>query len=174
MPTPEVTPPRVPPRLEAPPAGRPDDHERWDGVALDAPDWSALRARGVELVHARVTDADWSAASLHGLRLADVDVGTSNLANLMAIEGTLERCAFAGCRLTGFAWPQGVIEEARFTDCMLDLAAFGGVRFRRATFEGCVLRDADFREARLEPEAIVGLAWTMADALGIRSLDDGE
>jgi uncharacterized protein YjbI with pentapeptide repeats len=207
--------PRLPERFASRHAAAPQDHERWEELDLAGLSLAGHSARGVEIVRSRFTDADLGAAQLRGLRLSDCEVVTSNLANLVAIDGTLERCAFSACRLTGFSWP-GTLEEVRFSDCRIDLAAFGHARFRRAVFEGCLLADADFRDARfdsvafhrcdlttatfsgarferseirgctldgirgvdglhgaaLDWEDVVGLAGSMAAALGIRVVED--
>jgi uncharacterized protein YjbI with pentapeptide repeats len=127
-----------------------EDHVLWQDVVLEGEDLARAAARGVEIRRSRLIEVDLSGAQLKGLALVDCDVRQSNLANLMAIDGVMRRCTFTGCRMTGFAWPQGTLENVRFSDCLIDLAAFGFARLRRVVFEDCILRDADFRETRIE------------------------
>lgn len=122
-----------PPRLPGAPAtAAPDleDHAEWRELELSGDDFSGARVRGLEITDATLRDC--------------------NLANLTAVKGSLLRCAFAGCRMTGLALPDSGLEDVRFSDCLIDLAAFGFSRLRRVIFDGCILREADFTEARLE------------------------
>lgn len=107
-----------------------EDHAEWRELELTGEDLSGARVRGFELT--------------------DAVLRNCNVANLTAIKGSLSRCAFAGCRMTGLALPDSGLEDVRFSDCLVDLAAFGFSRLRRVIFESCVLRDADFTDARFE------------------------
>ena len=68
------------------------------------------------------------------------------------------------------------LDSVRFHGCDLTGAWFADARIERTELRGCTLDGirgiAGLRGAQLEPDAIVGLAWTMADALGIRSLEE--
>jgi uncharacterized protein YjbI with pentapeptide repeats len=121
------------PRLGDSPADRippPEDHAEWREIAL--------------------ADADLSGLHLRGLEITDVTFDKCNLTNLTAVKAIMTRSAFAGCRMTGFAFPDGAIDDARFTDCLIDLGTFGFTRFRRTIFTGCILRDADFTESSFD------------------------
>src|SRR3954454_1960111 len=96
--------PRLPQVLEPAVAESVEDHERWEDLDIQSGSIANATARGVEIVRTRLTDVDLSGAELRGLRLADCEIKTSNLANLMAIEGSMTRCSFTGCRMTGFSW----------------------------------------------------------------------
>ena len=79
-----------------------------------------------------------------------------DLSNVSSREGTMRRSRVLECRMTGFTWSEGLIEDVTFRGCALDLAAFRFTRFKRVTFEDCVLRDADFQDGRLESVRLLG------------------
>ena len=125
--------PVSPPRLGETPVTAPpevSDHAEWREVELTGEDLSGARVRGIELT--------------------DVVMRNCNTANLTSLKASLSRCEFAGCRMTGLALPDSILEDVRFSDGLIDLAAFGFSRFRRVIFTGCILRDADFTDARFE------------------------
>ena len=125
--------PVVAPRL-------PDDPATSAPALEDHAEWRELALAG----------GDFSGACLRGLEITDATLRTCNLANVTALKASLSRCAFTGCRMTGFALADSTVEDVRFSDCLVDLAAFGFTRLRRVIFDGCVLRDADFGDARFE------------------------
>lgn len=122
--------PRLPqgPGTAAPPV---EDHGEWRELELAGDDAAA-------------------GARAHGFEMTDVVARGGNLANLTLVKGSLQRCAFSGCRMTGLALADTTLQDVRFTDCLIDLSAFGFSRFRRVIFSGCILRDADFGDARFE------------------------
>jgi uncharacterized protein YjbI with pentapeptide repeats len=83
----------------------------------------------------------------------------------------MRRSRVVECRMTGFTWSEGLIEDTTFRGCALDLAAFRFTRFKRVTFEDCVLRDADFQDGRLESVRLLGCDLTSAGFLSARCRD---
>lgn len=132
-------------RLAADPPYAPDLPPDAEPLAdLDA---TALRdERGSSLVGALLARADFSGAKLPNLRLVDVRLGQSNLANLDARGATLVRCELRGCRLTGSAWVEAQLTDVLMTDCVVDLAAFTSARLDRVTFDGCRLTQSDLQD----------------------------
>jgi uncharacterized protein YjbI with pentapeptide repeats len=110
----------------------------------------------------------------------------------------LEDVMFRGCRvdLAGFRFAR--LQRVVFEDCVLREADFSDARCRWVRFDGCDLTGAAFagaqfddsalrrctldgitgvaglRGAAFEWPAIVGLAGTLAAALGLRVLDEDE
>jgi len=78
------------------------------------------------------------------------ELNRCDLSNVSSREGTMRRSRVLECRMTGFTWSEGLIEDTTFRGCALDLAALRFTRLKRVTFEDCVLRDADFQDGRLE------------------------
>jgi uncharacterized protein YjbI with pentapeptide repeats len=78
------------------------------------------------------------------------ELARCDLSNLASREGTMRRSRILECRMTGFSWAEGLLEDTTFRACALDLAAFRFTRMKRVTFEDCVLRDADFQDGQLE------------------------
>jgi uncharacterized protein YjbI with pentapeptide repeats len=83
----------------------------------------------------------------------------------------MRRSRLVGCRMTGFTWSEGLIEDTTFRACALDLAALRFTRLKRVTFEDCVLRDADFQDGRLEGVRYLDCDLTKAGFLSARCRD---
>jgi uncharacterized protein YjbI with pentapeptide repeats len=144
-------PPRLPPDLEpvtVPPcelAGR----TRWSGLTLSAAELAGIEARSIHLDEVRLSDCDLGGARLTGLGLLDCELTRCNLANLLGRDCAAVRAAIAESRMTGFAWPEGRLQDVVFRGCRMDLASLRFARLERVTFEECVLREADFQGARM-------------------------
>ena len=93
----------------------------------------------------------------------------ADLANRVLRGGELHRCAFTGCRMTGFQVPEGTLTDVRFTDCRVDLAALRFATLQRVRFEGCVLRELDLTEARLADVLFDGCDLRLAEFGGARA-----
>jgi len=90
----------------------------------------------------------------------------------------LHRVVFEDCILREADFAQARCRSVRFDACDLTGAGFAGARFDASELRGCTLEGITgvdgLRGAALEWTEIVGLAGTLAGALGIRVLgDDG-
>jgi uncharacterized protein YjbI with pentapeptide repeats len=105
---------------------------------------------GFDLDRCELEECSLSGAKLDRLGVLATGLTRCDLSNLNAREATMRRSRLIGCRMTGFTWSEGLVEDTVFRACALDLAAFRFTRLKRVTFEDCVLRDADFQDGRLE------------------------
>lgn len=80
---------------------------------------------------------------------------------MRADSGALERVRVAECRMTGFAFNDGLARDVAFDDCKADLTNWRKARFEAVTFAGCNLRGADFTDADLR-----GLSFLRCDLTG--------
>jgi uncharacterized protein YjbI with pentapeptide repeats len=134
-------------------------------MALDA---SMTR---VAFTGCRLTGFSWPQATIEDVRFTDclIDLAAFGFARL-------RRTVFEDCILRDADFRECRFEFAHFHRCDLTGAAFDGARFERSELRGCTLDDlrgvAGLRGAALEWSDVVGLAGTMASALGIGVIDE--
>ena len=133
------------------------EHEQTvEAAAYDDTDLTNLLAERVEFLRCRFRKTRFAGSQLPYVRLTDCLVETSDLSNLQAGKGGLERVRISGCRMTGMAWNDALIRDVTFTDCKIDLANWRFARFDAVTFDGCNLSGADFTDADLRGASFTG------------------
>jgi uncharacterized protein YjbI with pentapeptide repeats len=125
----------------------------------DASDATATNARLPALMSARGQSAQidrcllravsLSDAKAHRLHLHDTRIESSDLANLDATGGGIERVEIVATRLTGATFTEARLKSVLFEECKLDLALFRMARLEQCVFERCNLSDADLYAAAL-------------------------
>jgi uncharacterized protein YjbI with pentapeptide repeats len=176
-------------------APEPPDEEsvtRWEREDL-----SATRRPNLELVDVELKGCNLANLDARGGSMRRVLATGCRLTGLMWTEGAIGDAVLRDCRIDLASFAATTIEQAVFEDCMLvqtdfqeahlrsvafvdcDLsgADLSGARFERCELRGCTLdgvRAADrLRGAAMPWADIVAAAGTLADALGVRVLDDG-
>jgi uncharacterized protein YjbI with pentapeptide repeats len=197
-PTRAVHPPEAP-RLEEARDGPPGD--LGPGAAVERtrfaePDLAGLRARGLRLIDveivrgnlansaapelalrrvavvgARLTGAQWTVGTIADTVFRDCRIDLATFAGT-----TFDRVAFDGCLLAQTDFRDTLLRSVRFDHCDLTAADLAGVRIDRCELRSCTLDELAGVE-RLRGSAmpwgdIVGHAALLAEALGIRVLDD--
>lgn len=144
-------PPRLPPELERATVAAADleDGTRWTAVAVAHADLAGIEVRSLDLDEVRLSDCDLGAARLTRFGLLDCELVRCDLANVLGRDSSAVRAVLAESRMTGFAWPEGSLQDVVFRGCRLDLASLRFARLERVTFEDCILREADFQGARM-------------------------
>jgi uncharacterized protein YjbI with pentapeptide repeats len=171
------------------------------GIELERSRLSGCTLDGARLTRLSVRDCELERCSLAGVLAIDGSMARTRLTGCRLsgfswAGGTLEDVTFADCLLDLAAFRQARLNRVVFADCVLreadvqdararfvrfegsDLtgASFAGATFDSSELRRCTLEDlqgvAGLRGAALEWPAIVGLAGTLAGALGLRVLDD--
>jgi uncharacterized protein YjbI with pentapeptide repeats len=83
------------------------------------------------------------------VRMREVRIENSDLANIDLTGGLLERVEIISTRLTGAKCNETQFRSVLFQECKLDLAMFRMAKLQHCIFENCNLADADFYEADL-------------------------
>ena len=145
-------------------------------------DLAGRRAEAVEFAQCRFRATSLAGAQLTRVRLVNCVLDASDWSNLRGEGGTLDRTTVSGCRMTGLAWPDGLLRDASlregkldltnwrfatfdlvgFTDCNLTGADFTGADLRGASFTRCRLTGAQFSQA-----SMVGASFRGCDLAGI-------
>lgn len=89
-------------------------------------------------------------ALLDEFNLLDVQLDSSDLANLQAPRVSWMRVALRDCRLTGLGLTEGQLSDLTVENCRVDLAALRFARLTRVVFRDCLLAQADLYGARLQ------------------------
>ena len=123
---------------------------------------TGLRATGLELAEASVTDAVFEDARL--------DLSSFRFA-------TLDRVTFVDCRLEEADFHGATLTSVRFERCALTRAVFDAASFERSELRGCELEGLQgverLRGVRMPLGDVVQLAGLLAVAVGIEIVDDG-
>jgi uncharacterized protein YjbI with pentapeptide repeats len=123
---------------------------------------TGLRATGLELAEASVTDAVFEDARL--------DLSSFRFA-------TVERVAFVDCRLEEADFHGATLTSVRFERCALTRASFDAAAFVRSELRGCELEGLQgverLRGVRMPFGDVVQLAGLLAAAVGIEIVDQG-
>jgi uncharacterized protein YjbI with pentapeptide repeats len=178
-------------------AGPLEDHAQIARARLVEADFSGVRARGVDLVDCElrtcnvanllVTKSALTRVAFTGCRMTGFGCPEAALEDVTFTDCLLDLAAFGFARLRRVSFENCVLRDAdfrearfesvRFADCDLTEAWFSGARFDRSELRRCTLdglRGVDgLRGAALEWGDVVGLAGTMAAALGIVVLSEG-
>ncbi|GAA4935538.1 pentapeptide repeat-containing protein [Actinoplanes utahensis] len=129
-----------------------DLHEKR---TFDNADLIGVFAQTVEFTQCRFRAARLAGAVLPKVRLTDCLVERSDWSNVRAENGSMERLAVSGSRMTGLAWSGGMLRDVTFADCKLDLTNWRFARFAAVTLTGCNLTGADFTNADLRKATFV-------------------
>jgi uncharacterized protein YjbI with pentapeptide repeats len=119
----------------------------YSGVALSG------RAERAEVLRCRFTKADLTGCHLAKVRFTDCLFEASDLSNLPAPGGVLERVTVTDSRMTGLALNGGLLSDVHLTGAKVDLTNFRATRFDVVVFADCTLTGADFTEADLRGAA---------------------
>jgi uncharacterized protein YjbI with pentapeptide repeats len=130
-----------------------------------------LALHRVVVAGARLTGVQWTAGRIADTRFRDCRIDLATFAGT-----TFERVAFDGCLLAQTDFRDALLRSVRFEHCDLTEADFAGVRIDRCELRACTLDGLSgferLRGAAMPWGDIVGHAGLLADALGIRVLDD--
>ncbi len=141
---------------------------RCDLAGLVAQDGGLRRVRFVDC---RLTGMGWPEADLEDVTFRGCRF---DLAGLRFTR--LQRVHFDGCVLREADFQGAALGSVRFDGCELRSATFAGARCAATELHGCELDGiegvAGLRGAALPWPELVGLTGLMAEALGIRVLDD--
>jgi uncharacterized protein YjbI with pentapeptide repeats len=144
-------------------------------VELSSCNLANVKARGASLVRCVLRGCRLTGASFAESRLTDVLFEDCRV-DLAAFTGaTLERVTFEGCRMTQADLQEVACESVRLLACDLGECDLTGARFKRSELRRCELdglRGVErLRGVGVGWDDLVGLAPTLAAALGIRLLD---
>lgn len=130
-----------------------------------------LALRRVVVAGARLTGAQWTAGRIEDVAFRDCRIDLATFAGT-----TFDRVAFDGCVLAQADFRDALLRSVRFERCDLTEADLAGVRVDRCELRGCTLDGLAgverLRGAAMPWADIVGHAALLAEALGIRVLDD--
>ena len=151
---------------------------RWVDVAVErgnlanlvAPEPSLTR---VVFTGTRLTGAQWTRGRITDAVFRDCRIDLATFAGT-----TFERVVFDGCLLAQADFRDALLRSVRFEGCDLTEADLTGVRIDRCELRGCALEGLAgverLRGAAMPWADIVGNAALLAEALGIRALDEDE
>ena len=129
--------------------------------------------RRAEIAGARLTGAQWSGGTIADAVFRDCRIDLATFAGT-----TFERVVFDGCLLAQADFRDALLRSVRFEGCDLTEADLTGVRIDRCELRGCTLDGLAgverLRGAAMPWADIVGNAALLAEALGIRALDEDE
>jgi uncharacterized protein YjbI with pentapeptide repeats len=144
--------------------------ERGNLANTAAPELAVRRAR---IAGARMTGAQWSGGTITDAVFSDCRVDLATFAGT-----TFERVVFDGCLLAQADFRDALLRSVVFDRCDLTEADLAGVRIDRCELRGCTLDGLAgverLRGAAMPWADIVGNAALLAEALGIRALDEDE
>jgi hypothetical protein len=144
-------PPAVPAGLSAAAGVQCDlEHEQTvEEAAYRGVDLAGIEAERVEFGQCAFDRVQLAGAHLGKVRFRDCVIRTSDLSNLRAEDGVLERVTLDDSRMTGLALHGGLVTDVAFSGCKVDLTNWRMTRFEAVTFQDCVLTGADFTDADL-------------------------
>ena len=123
----------------------------WDASVTGRALPALVSARGQA---SRIGVCTWSGVTLsecraQRLRMEDVRVDASDLANMDVTGGRLDRVEIRSTRLTGTVWVEAQMKSVLFEECKMDLVQMRMARLEHCVFERCNLTQADFYGADL-------------------------
>lgn len=169
----------------------------FDASSLENADLSGARPSRLSLIDCRLSTCNLANLSARRPSIIRASLRRSRLTGLTWSEGILRDVLFEDCRADLASFGFSRLQRVRFVGCNLAEADFEGVRAESVSFVDCDLRRAAFSQARFErsemrgcemggiagveglrgvglpADDILGLAGTLAAALGIRTLEDG-
>jgi len=173
MPTPKpkaaINAPRLPKTVLPPailPRDLPTDGEtcsRLEYQQLDLTGRALSRPHFEEIIFVRLSAAE---SQFQDLRMEDVRLSASNLANATWPGVACARVEFTSCLMTGFTTMNARFIDTIFRDCKMDLAQFYQANLQGVRFETCPLTCADFRESDLTGAVFAHCDLTSADFRG--------
>lgn len=122
-----------------------------DAIASDTVLPSFISPRGQS---ASIDGSVWRSVALSDsnaqrVRMRDVRIENSDLANIDLTGGTLERVEVLSTRLTGAKCNEAQFRSVLFQECKLDLVSLRMAQLQHCVFESCNLAEADFYGADL-------------------------
>ena len=189
-----------PPRLPATPATTApelEDHAEWREVELTGEDVSGARVRGLELTDVVLRNcntanltalkASLSRCEFAGCRMTGLALPDSTLEDVRFTDGLIDlaafgfsrfrRVIFTGCILRDADFTDAHFESVRFHRCEMQGATFTGARFAKSEMRGCTLDGVrgieGLKGVAMDWSDVVGLAGTLAAALGIEVIEEG-
>jgi uncharacterized protein YjbI with pentapeptide repeats len=144
--------------------------ERGNLANLAAPE---LSLRRLVISGARLTGAQWTHGTIADTVFRDCRIDLATFAGT-----TFERTTFEDCLLAQTDFREALLRSVRFDRCDLTEADLTGVRIDRCELRGCTLDGLAglerLRGAAMPWADVVGHAALIADALGIRILEEDE
>lgn len=140
----------------------------------DGTDLSGLDVDTIEVGTCRFERVNVSETRIRHGMFSDALFERCDLANVNAADSSLLNSHFAGCRLTGLSWTNGLLREVLFEDCRMNLAGFRFTRFKPVVvFRNCELgrvnfQNADLTGARFERCDLTGAQFSNAKMTGAR------
>jgi uncharacterized protein YjbI with pentapeptide repeats len=132
-----------------------------------------LTVRRAEIAGARMTGAQWSGGSVTDAVFRDCRIDLATFAGT-----TFERVVFDGCLLAQADFRDALLRSVRLDGCDLTEADLTGVRIDRCELRRCTLDGLAgverLRGAAMPWADIVGNAALLAEALGIRALEEDD
>ena len=126
------------------------DDAAWATVLVQGADLGGLVASSVSLEQSRFRRVCLAGSRLPGWKCWNVEFEDSNLANVEALEASLVRVGFLGCKLSGLRITEAICQDLEFRDCRMDYSVFNGVKFKNVRFVGCDMREAEFHDTQFE------------------------
>ena len=144
--------------------------ERGNLANLVAPEPTLRR---VTVTGARLTGVQWTRGSITDVVFRDCRIDLATFAGT-----TFERVAFDGCMLAQAEFREALLRSVRFDHCDLTEADLTGLRINGCELRSCTLDGLAgaerLRGAAMPWADLVGHAWLLAAALGIRVLGEDE
>jgi uncharacterized protein YjbI with pentapeptide repeats len=141
------------PRLPKPmPTDGPEtlaDHVHIFQSILTGQDYSGLQANGVILEQVRVRKVQFLRAKMHGFRVVDSILETSEFSGGDWEKAFYRRVIFQGCRLLGPQMLEATFEDVEFINCQAEGILMVSTKFKNCLFSKCNLKKASFDEADL-------------------------
>ena len=141
-------------------SGEVADSSFTDGVL---PPLQSARGQALRIDRCLLRSVSVPEPKARGLRMRDVRMESSQLANVDWAGGSFERVEIVSTRLTGSTFTEAKLKSVLFQECKLDLAVWRMAAFERCVFERCNLVEADFYGADLTGAVLHGCDLSGAD-----------
>ncbi|MGH7779566.1 MAG: pentapeptide repeat-containing protein [Candidatus Binataceae bacterium] len=142
--------------------------ECFERKIIDGAELSATVATGVVFDTCVIRRVALDSSKLVHLRLVDVRVEKSNLANSDWTRARLARVEVSGSRLTGLILSEADTRDVVVKSCKADFLRCLGAKLKGIKFEDCILSDADFQDADLDGVSFPGCDLSRADFTGAK------
>ena len=134
-------------------------------VLLDAP------ATRLQFDTCILTRIELDRSTLTNLRMLDVRIAKSSIANGIWAKPSLRRIEIIGSRLTGLRVTEGELSDVLFQECKADFLQLVSSRIRDVRFENCILAEAEFSESTIERVTFTGCDLRNADLTHAKLID---
>jgi uncharacterized protein YjbI with pentapeptide repeats len=164
---------------------------RFDSVCFSHTKLARATLNAVSLLDSAISQADLANLTCRRSTLTRTRIESARLTGSRWSECVLQDIHVRACRADLSSWRFSKLDRVLFEECDLDEADFSSAAFADVAFSSCSLRGATFTQASmqrtafttckftqihgasglagatLEPDAIIGLAPSLAHALGI-------